>query len=174
MPKNYLYFEKKDETLPWTELVKVQEERIKKTINQIWNNNKYLSNKLKSAGFKPDDFKTLDDIKKILELLRKSQSIEDIKLNILNDNPDADLNELVKSIKVAQKMFDSEKAEATEAEAKKQADAIQSKVDEMVKIQVEAALKSIKLESVTEKKGYEQVTEQPGVWRSDRYSLYPA
>ncbi|MHA1371494.1 MAG: phenylacetate--CoA ligase family protein [Promethearchaeota archaeon] len=65
MGKNYLYFNEKQEKLPWSELKKIHEDGIKKTIKQYWDKNKYMHDKLKSKGFHPDDFKTLDDITKI-------------------------------------------------------------------------------------------------------------
>ncbi|MEX2726058.1 MAG: phenylacetate--CoA ligase family protein [Candidatus Sigynarchaeum springense] len=64
MAKNYLYLDEKMEKLPWSELTKLHEEKIKKTINHMWNNNQYLQNKIKKAGRSPDDFKTVDDITK--------------------------------------------------------------------------------------------------------------
>lgn len=59
------------EKLPWSELTKLHEEKIKKTINHMWNNNQYLQNKIKKAGLSPNDFKTVNDIKKFPFLEKK-------------------------------------------------------------------------------------------------------
>nr|MDO8111822.1 phenylacetate--CoA ligase [Candidatus Sigynarchaeota archaeon] len=52
------------EKLPWSELTKLHNEKIKITLNRMWNNNKYLQDKIKKAGLSPNDFKTVEDVKK--------------------------------------------------------------------------------------------------------------
>ncbi|MHA1792281.1 MAG: phenylacetate--CoA ligase family protein [Promethearchaeota archaeon] len=82
MGKNYLYFDKKNETLPWAELRKIQESGIRKTINHMWNNNKYLHDKIKNAGLSPDDFKTLEDITKF-PFMEKKDFLDNYPMGLL-------------------------------------------------------------------------------------------
>ena len=62
MTSEYLYFNEKMETLPWSDLTELHVEGIKKTINRMWNNNKYLKDKLKKAGRSPSDFNAIDNL----------------------------------------------------------------------------------------------------------------
>ncbi len=82
MTKDYLYFNEKREKLPWNDLVKVQEDGIKKTIKNMWNNNKYLHDKIKNAGVTPESFNTLDDIKKF-PFMEKHDFLDNYPMGLL-------------------------------------------------------------------------------------------
>lgn len=59
-----MYYHKEIETLTHPEIEKLQLERLKKTINHCMNSPFYVK-RFKEAGIKPDDIKTLEDLKKI-------------------------------------------------------------------------------------------------------------
>ncbi|NVM01441.1 MAG: hypothetical protein HWN67_03850, partial [Candidatus Helarchaeota archaeon] len=47
------------------DLIKLQQDRLRKIIHYAFNNTRLYKNKLKSVGLTPDEIKTLDDLKKI-------------------------------------------------------------------------------------------------------------
>lgn len=59
------YWNEKMETLPFTELQKLQVERLKRQVKHVYDNNVIQKKKLKDAGVAPDDIKTLEDLQKI-------------------------------------------------------------------------------------------------------------
>lgn len=89
MVKHYLYFNEKNEKLPWPELKRVQEAGIKKTIDRMWNKNKYLHKKLKDAGISPGEFKSIDDISKF-PFMEKNDFLDNYPMGLLCVDP-ADL-----------------------------------------------------------------------------------
>lgn len=82
MTKTYLYFDEKHETLPWADLERLQAASIKTTIDRMWNNNKYLKDKLKAAGKAPGDFKTLEDIKQF-PFMEKRDFLDNFPMGLL-------------------------------------------------------------------------------------------
>lgn len=59
------FWKSKIETIPLNDLRELQLKRLKKLISYIYNNNKYYNKKLKQTNVKPDDIKSLKDIKKL-------------------------------------------------------------------------------------------------------------
>ena len=59
------YWDKKHETMPLHDLKELQLKRLKKVVRTVYEKNEFYHKKLKDAGVKPDDIKTLDDITKI-------------------------------------------------------------------------------------------------------------
>ncbi len=60
-----LYWDEKHETMPLTELKELQLRRLKKVVAKVYEKNVFYRGKLKEAGIKPGDVKSLDDITKI-------------------------------------------------------------------------------------------------------------
>ncbi len=58
-------FDKDLDFIKEKDLIKLQENRLRKVIHYAYDNTRLYKNKLKSVGLKPDDIKTLDDLKKI-------------------------------------------------------------------------------------------------------------
>ncbi|HNS83275.1 MAG TPA: phenylacetate--CoA ligase, partial [Methanolinea sp.] len=59
-----MFWDEKTETLPKRDLEELQLTRLKKTIAQV-QNVEFYRKKLKEAGVRPDDIRTLGDIEKI-------------------------------------------------------------------------------------------------------------
>ena len=59
------YWDKKHETMPLQDLKELQLKRLKNVVRTVYEKNEFYHKKLKDAGVKPDDIKTLDDITKI-------------------------------------------------------------------------------------------------------------
>jgi len=59
------YWDKKHETMPLRDLKELQLKRLKNVVRTVYEKNEFYHRKLKDAGVKPDDIKTLDDITKI-------------------------------------------------------------------------------------------------------------
>ncbi|MFV0364165.1 MAG: phenylacetate--CoA ligase family protein, partial [Suipraeoptans sp.] len=55
----------KEETLPRAELEQIQLEKLKETTNYIYSMVEPYKEKMDALGVKPEDIKTLDDIKKL-------------------------------------------------------------------------------------------------------------
>ena len=59
------YFQKELETMSHDELRALQNERLVKTLNHVWNNNEYYRNKMKEQGVEPGDVKGVEDMYKL-------------------------------------------------------------------------------------------------------------
>ncbi|MEM4742064.1 MAG: phenylacetate--CoA ligase family protein, partial [Ignisphaera sp.] len=53
------------ELLSRDELDKIKLQRLKEVIHRVYNNNQFYRKKMKEKGLKPEDIKTLEDIKKL-------------------------------------------------------------------------------------------------------------
>ena len=58
-------FNSRMETMPRKKLQELQLERLKKTVKLVYENIPYYKKKFKEIGIKPDDIKTLEDIRKL-------------------------------------------------------------------------------------------------------------
>jgi len=56
------YWDKKHETMPLQDLKELQLKRLKNVVRTVYEKNEFYHKKLKDAGVKPDDIKTLEDI----------------------------------------------------------------------------------------------------------------
>ncbi|MFB0563269.1 MAG: phenylacetate--CoA ligase family protein [Candidatus Lokiarchaeia archaeon] len=70
------------ETMPRSEIEQIQESRLKSQLIHIYYNSEFHQKKFKMAGVKPDDIKSLSDLKK-LPLITRSELQEAVS----NDNP---------------------------------------------------------------------------------------
>jgi len=59
------YYQKEIETASHDELRALQNERLVKTLNHVWNNNEYYRNKMKEQGVEPGDVKGVEDMYKL-------------------------------------------------------------------------------------------------------------
>ena len=59
------YYQKEIETASRDELRALQDERLIKTLNHVWNNNEYYRNKMKAQGVEPGDVKSQEDLWKL-------------------------------------------------------------------------------------------------------------
>ncbi|MCK4247886.1 MAG: phenylacetate--CoA ligase, partial [Methanomicrobia archaeon] len=59
------YWDPKIETMKLEELKKIQLKRLKEVIKRVYENNAVYHKLFKDAGLKPEEIKTLDDIKKV-------------------------------------------------------------------------------------------------------------
>lgn len=59
------YWDEKHETMPLKELKELQLRRLKKVVSMVYEKNAFYKGKLKDAGVKPGDIKSLEDITKI-------------------------------------------------------------------------------------------------------------
>ena len=59
------YYQKEIETASREEIVALQNQRLAKTIQHVYENVEFYRNKMDEAGIKPDDIKTIDDLKKL-------------------------------------------------------------------------------------------------------------
>ena len=55
----------KEETLPRTEIEKIQFEKLKQTVSYIYERVEPYQKKMNDAGVKPEDIRTLDDLRKL-------------------------------------------------------------------------------------------------------------
>ncbi|MBO6046619.1 MAG: phenylacetate--CoA ligase [Erysipelotrichaceae bacterium] len=59
------YFQPEIETMSRDKMIDLQNEKLVKQINHVWNNVPYYRKKMEEAGVTPDDIKTIDDIHKL-------------------------------------------------------------------------------------------------------------
>ena len=59
------YYQKELETASYEQLRALQDERLIKTLNHVWNNNEYYRNKMKAQGVEPGDVKSQEDLWKL-------------------------------------------------------------------------------------------------------------
>ena len=59
------YYQKELETMPLDKLRALQEEKLKKQVKHVYANVPYYRDLMDKKGVKPEDIKTLDDIKKL-------------------------------------------------------------------------------------------------------------
>jgi len=60
-----MYFNKEIETMPLKKMRELQLERLKWSISHAYENNAFYHKKFEAAGFHPDQFKSLDDMKRV-------------------------------------------------------------------------------------------------------------
>jgi phenylacetate-CoA ligase len=60
-----LMFNKKTETLPRTKIKEIQIKRLKETVHRVYENVPFYKKKFKELNIKPEDIKTLEDIRKL-------------------------------------------------------------------------------------------------------------
>ena len=60
-----MYFNKEIETMPLKKMRELQLERLKWSIGHAYKNNAFYKKKFDDAGFHPDQFKSLDDMKRV-------------------------------------------------------------------------------------------------------------
>jgi phenylacetate-CoA ligase len=60
-----MYFNKEFETMPLKKMRELQLERLKWSISHAYNNNAFYHKKFDDAGFHPDQFKSLDDMRRV-------------------------------------------------------------------------------------------------------------
>lgn len=65
------YYNEAIETLPKAELEKLQYQELKTLVTRLWNNSAFYSGKMKEAGVRPDDIKSIQDITR-LPFMRKT------------------------------------------------------------------------------------------------------
>ncbi|MDO5846321.1 MAG: phenylacetate--CoA ligase, partial [Methanocorpusculum sp.] len=65
------YYNEAIETLPKAELETLQYQELKTLVTRLWNNSAFYSGKMKEAGVRPDDIKSIQDIAK-LPFMRKT------------------------------------------------------------------------------------------------------
>ncbi len=59
------YYQKEIETAPYEEIVKIQNEKLKKQVRRVYDNVAYYRDLMDKKGVKPEDIQTIDDIKKL-------------------------------------------------------------------------------------------------------------
>ena len=59
------YYQKEIETAPYEEIVKIQNEKLKKQVRHVYDNVAYYRDLMDKKGVKPEDIQTIDDIKKL-------------------------------------------------------------------------------------------------------------
>lgn len=59
------YFQKEIETMPRSEIEKLQSERLVAQVKHVYNNVKYYAKKMDDAGVKPEDIKSIKDLHKL-------------------------------------------------------------------------------------------------------------
>jgi phenylacetate-CoA ligase len=59
------YWNEKVETLPWNEVVKLNEKMLRAEIRYVWERSPFYRRKLEQARLTPDDIKTMEDLQKI-------------------------------------------------------------------------------------------------------------
>lgn len=114
----------------------------------------------------------MDLTKKILAMLRKGMSMEDIKLALLDEDSKLEVKTMAEAVTKAQKIFDSEKEQKDQenqiAKQKEMDELITKKAEDIAKKQVEAALKEIKVNSsITTNSEHIEIKENPGVWKAE-------
>ena len=60
-----MYWNKEIELLPREQLQELQLERLKKTVQRVYNNVEYYRDRMNAAGIHPDDVKTLEDLRSL-------------------------------------------------------------------------------------------------------------
>ena len=58
-----IYYQKEIETAPREEILKIQNEKIRKQVKHVYENVPYYRNLMDEKGVKPEDIQTVDDIK---------------------------------------------------------------------------------------------------------------
>ena len=59
------YYQKEIETASRKEILKIQNERLVKTVKHVYKNNKYYKELMDKKGVSPDDIKSVDDLYKL-------------------------------------------------------------------------------------------------------------
>ena len=59
------YYQKEIETAPREEILKIQNEKIRKQVKHVYENVPYYRNLMEEKGLTPDDIQSVDDIKKL-------------------------------------------------------------------------------------------------------------
>ena len=59
------YYQKDIETAPREKIIEIQNEKIVKQVKHVYDNVPYYRNLMDQKGVKPEDIKTIDDIKKL-------------------------------------------------------------------------------------------------------------
>lgn len=59
------YYQPEIETASREEIIKLQNERLKKQVQNVWDNVEFYRKKMEEAGITPDDIETIDDLKKL-------------------------------------------------------------------------------------------------------------
>ena len=59
------YYQKEIETMPYEQLKELQNERLLKQVQHVWNNVPYYRKKMEEKGVTPDDIKSVDDLHKL-------------------------------------------------------------------------------------------------------------
>ncbi len=59
------YYQKEIETAPREEIIRIQNEKIRKQVKHVYENVPYYRNLMDEKGVKPEDIQTIDDIKKL-------------------------------------------------------------------------------------------------------------
>ncbi|MDG6220363.1 MAG: phenylacetate--CoA ligase [Candidatus Thermoplasmatota archaeon] len=60
-----MYWDQNHETMPKKELRQLQLDRLKHTVKHVYDNVPYYRNRMKEMGTKPEDIKTLEDVRKL-------------------------------------------------------------------------------------------------------------
>ena len=76
------YYQKEIETAPWEEIIRIQNEKLRKQVKHVYENVPYYRNMMDEKGLKPEDIQTIDDIKK-LPFLSKSDLRETYPYGLL-------------------------------------------------------------------------------------------
>ncbi len=59
------YYQKEIETAPREEIIRIQNEKLRKQVKHVYENVPYYRNLMEEKGLTPDDIQTIDDIKKL-------------------------------------------------------------------------------------------------------------
>ena len=59
------YYQPEIETMPYDQLRQLQNERLKKQVQHVWNDVPYYRQKMEEKGVTPDDIQTVDDLHKL-------------------------------------------------------------------------------------------------------------
>ena len=76
------YYQKEIETAPREEIIRIQNEKLRKQVKHVYENVPYYRNMMDEKGLKPEDIQTIDDIKK-LPFLSKSDLRETYPYGLL-------------------------------------------------------------------------------------------
>ena len=59
------YYQKEIETAPREEIIRIQNEKLRKQVKHVYENVPYYRNLMEEKGLTPDDIQTIEDIKKL-------------------------------------------------------------------------------------------------------------
>jgi phenylacetate-coenzyme A ligase PaaK-like adenylate-forming protein len=79
------YWDNKIETLPQSEIKKLQEKRLKEILNFAYTNSAYYKKSFNTADVKPSDFKILSDINRFPFITKQIERERQLKKPILGD-----------------------------------------------------------------------------------------